>query len=476
MNKRIFLLIALLMVVVTGAKAGKYDDALKERGTITFNCHIYSEEASFEFTNNNGTFSLTNRDGGDKGYYRAVTVSAALSGKNITFYLDGRTLMDVVGEMKVVVYCDKDSISFSKVSKNLALDTIVAVVPAHKHAYSKDWSKDATAHWHECTSVVGPCDAAKSDSAAHTFGTEAAARYTCEVCKYVDNAKKAVADSIDNAAADTVIAKIDAVVGKVDAIVNFVDADTVLQSQLNNANAAYDKLTDGQKELVPEEKTKALAAAQKSYDKKKADAIDKAAADTVIAKIDAVVAKVDAIEAYVDADSVLQAELDNANKAYNELTDAQKELVSKEKTDALAAAQKSYDQKKADAAAKAAADADKAAADSVNALIESIGTVEYNDDVKTKIEGARSAYDSLTDDQKKLVTNLDTLKEAEAAFAELVKNNTIHSVTIKSGTEDADKWKITPGEGKNGTTVTVEYSGEKKVKSVKAVKVEKKAE
>ena len=46
-----------------------------------------------------------------------------------------------------------------------------------------------------------------------------------------------------------------------------------------------------------------------------------------------------------------------------------------------------------------------------------------------------------------------------------------YSVTLAEGTEDADKWTIEPKTGLNGgETVTVTYSGEKKVKSVKAVK------
>ena len=55
-----------------------------------------------------------------------------------------------------------------------------------------------------------------------------------------------------------------------------------------------------------------------------------------------------------------------------------------------------------------------------------------------------------------------------------------YSVTLAEGTEDADKWTVKVGEGEaqafpvegldGGETVTVTYSGEKKVKSVKAVK------
>ena len=57
-----------------------------------------------------------------------------------------------------------------------------------------------------------------------------------------------------------------------------------------------------------------------------------------------------------------------------------------------------------------------------------------------------------------------------------------YSVTLAEGTEDAENWKVKVGEGEaqafpvegldGGETVTVTYSGEKKVKSVKAVKKE----
>ena len=49
---------------------------------------------------------------------------------------------------------------------------------------------------------------------------------------------------------------------------------------------------------------------------------------------------------------------------------------------------------------------------------------------------------------------------------------TTYSVTLAEGTEDFDKWTISPTEAAEGETVTVTYSGEKKVKSVKAVKKE----
>ena len=45
-----------------------------------------------------------------------------------------------------------------------------------------------------------------------------------------------------------------------------------------------------------------------------------------------------------------------------------------------------------------------------------------------------------------------------------------YKITVAEGTEDADKWTISPAEAAAGTEVTATYNGEKKVKSVKAVK------
>ena len=45
-----------------------------------------------------------------------------------------------------------------------------------------------------------------------------------------------------------------------------------------------------------------------------------------------------------------------------------------------------------------------------------------------------------------------------------------YNVSVKEGTEDADKWSSNPNPATAGQTVTITYSGTKKVKSVKAVK------
>ena len=61
---------------------------------------------------------------------------------------------------------------------------------------------------------------------------------------------------------------------------------------------------------------------------------------------------------------------------------------------------------------------DKAVTDA-ETLIDAIGTVEYTDACKAKIDEARAAYDALSDEQKDLVDNYTTLTAAEARYAEL---------------------------------------------------------
>lgn len=61
----------------------------------------------------------------------------------------------------------------------------------------------------------------------------------------------------------------------------------------------------------------------------------------------------------------------------------------------------------------------KEAIDAVIHLINDIGTVEYTEEGKTKIDAARTAYDALNGAQQKLVTNYAMLTAAETTYAEL---------------------------------------------------------
>ena len=97
-----------------------------------------------------------------------------------------------------------------------------------------------------------------------------------------------------------------------------------------------------------------------------------------------------------------------ARWSYNALTDAQRELIYAPM----------LEEKEAEfAALKLASDADDAAAALVKIQIVAIGVVSAGSG--PAIETAREAYDALTKNQKKLVTNYDKLTAAEYAYEEL---------------------------------------------------------
>lgn len=129
---------------------------------------------------------------------------------------------------------------------------------------------------------------------------------------------------------------------------------------------------------------------------------DKAAAKAVDNLIDAI--------GDVTLTDDCKAKIDAARKAYDALTDTQKELVSK--LDILTDAEAKLAQLKKEAA-------DKAAVDDVIAKIDAIGKVKLDKDSKAKITAARAAYDALDDELKAQVTNYNTLLAAEKRYQQL---------------------------------------------------------
>jgi hypothetical protein len=99
--------------------------------------------------------------------------------------------------------------------------------------------------------------------------------------------------------------------------------------------------------------------------------------------------------------------------------------------------------------------ADQAAADAVEALIDAIGTVEYTDACKAKIDEASDAFDALTDAQKALVTNAQKLTDAIARYAEL---------KAAADQAAADQAAADAVIGKINAIGTVEYTAESKAK------------
>ncbi len=83
--------------------------------------------------------------------------------------------------------------------------------------------------------------------------------------------------------------------------------------------------------------------------------------------------------------------------------------------------------------------------------IGSIGTVVYTQECKDKIDIARELYDALEASQIDLVTNYQTLLDAEDAYAALIP----YTVALEDGTVNADKVTLSATSAVEGATITV---------------------
>ena len=203
-------------------------------------------------------------------------------------------------------------------------------------------------------------------------------------------------DASDKEAADIVIDKINAI--------GTVEYTNTCKLNIDSARTAYDNLNYTQKKLVSNAET--LDAAEAEYARLKQEAADKIAADAVVNKIKNIGNVV-----YTDT---CKSKIDVAREEYDKLTDSQKLLVSNYAD--LTKAEETY-AGFAEAEAQALIDATKA--DAVIEKIKAIGTIEYSNECKAKIDAARTSYDDLTDTQKSMVNNYATLTTAEKQYEEL---------------------------------------------------------
>ena len=116
---------------------------------------------------------------------------------------------------------------------------------------------------------------------------------------------------------------------------------------------------------------------------------------------------IDAINAIGDVtyDDASKARITDARSKYNLLTDKLKEKVTNLAT---------LEEKEA---AYQKLEADHAAAGEVIESINNIGDVHFDEESRVKLEEARTAYDALTEEQKPLVTNYQTLVDGESLYA-----------------------------------------------------------
>ncbi|MDO4289001.1 MAG: Ig-like domain-containing protein [Eubacterium sp.] len=176
------------------------------------------------------------------------------------------------------------------------------------------------------------------------------------------------------------------------------------ETYVADTKALYDGLTDNQKAALGQENSDKLAACVAKIAELKKAEDDKNAA----AAVDALIERLPAADRLILED---KADVEAARAAYNALTDDQKALVEDLKT--LEAAEGRIAELEAEAADKAAA---QTAIDKIDALAKPEDMTLAD---KAAVEGARAAYDALTDAQKAYVSNLDALKAAEDRIADL---------------------------------------------------------
>ena len=192
--------------------------------------------------------------------------------------------------------------------------------------------------------------------------------------------------------------------GKVVDLINALPDSISLDDKdaVNSARAAYNVLTAAQKGYVTNYSR--LQAAEERIVELEAEALEQAQINSVIAAISALPYPV-TLEDKEDVEAV--------RTAYDALTDERKAKVIN--YNALAAAESTI------AALEAQEEADKADKEAAGAVIELIDALP--DEValsdKPAVEAARTAYDGLTESQKKLVTNYYELTNAETVIQTL---------------------------------------------------------
>ena len=216
------------------------------------------------------------------------------------------------------------------------------------------------------------------------------------------------------------------------------------KSKIDAARTAYNRLTNAQKESVSN--INSLLVAEAQYEALKAEAEQKAADQTAAASVVNKIAGIGTVEYTLTS----KEKIDNARSAYDKLTDSQKALVTNYSV--LTNAEKAY-QDLLNAEAKNAEDV--SAAKAVSEKINSIGTVSDSDSSKSKIDEARSAYNNLTDAQKKLVDNYSVLISSEKEYETLKEEAEKKAADIAAANEVI---------GKISNIGTVAFSGESKAK------------
>ena len=275
----------------------------------------------------------------------------------------------------------------------------------------------------------------------------------------------------------------------VDQVINAIGKVTLTSKMsITNARVAYNALSSTEKEKVT--KLSILIAAEDVYKKLETDAVSyvegliskigtvtheslkdvQAAREAYDALSDALKSQVKNLSDLVkaeeafDDDDVYDVEelideigkvtvnsatrIKKARKAYDELSSAQKKMVSNY--------EKLVDSEE---------DLEEEQIEYVEDLIDSIGTVTLNS--SAKINRARTVYNNLDDDLQDEVSNLDVLEAAEAKYKELSANKKATGTTVSANTNKTTTTGKNSSTAKNPDRTAVEKETTTFVKAVK---------
>ena len=164
--------------------------------------------------------------------------------------------------------------------------------------------------------------------------------------------------------------------------------DNDYKEKIDAAREAYDELTDKQKDILKGE----VKDLQKAEDKYEAEGVKDLIKD------------IDFDDVAYDEES--KAKIEEAKEAYNNLTPEQKAFLEPDVLNELEEANDKYND---------------LLVDDITGKINNIGKVEYDEDSKEKIDEARAAYDSLSEEEKKLIPQdiKDKLDNAEKTYDQM---------------------------------------------------------
>lgn len=221
-----------------------------------------------------------------------------------------------------------------------------------------------------------------------------------------EQAKGFVTKLADLVAAEEKIASLKKEADAAKGLIEAIPAQLTLgdKGQVEKAKAAYDALDTDQKALVGDELAAKLSEAVTTMSALVKEAEDKA----VAAEFTAMVEGFNNPLTLAD-----KAAVSGARSFYSEMSDDAKQYVTEDTLSALAAAEAEITRLQKIEDDKAAA---KPVSEAIAALPEAL-TLDH----RGAVQGARAAYDKLTNDQKAYVTNLSKLTEAEAKIAELAQ-------------------------------------------------------